>query len=224
MIGWGILSLTFFLFTFYGLSKKRSLSVSEDKKWPFVSVLIAVRNEEENLPYLFKSLEQLDYPSDKLEILFGNDASEDETLLLLENYQSKFQVQLISVEEKEESCGPKGGVLQVLSQQAQGEYLYFTDADVMINPSVIKALVSRKKDLIGAVTVPEKGFWGSYEKIDWLYNFFLVGVLAPYKKTVAIMGNNLMVNAETFRIISGFKNSKIPLVEDYSLLEKNATT
>lgn len=220
MIGWGILSIAFFLFTFYGLTKKRKVLFSESKDWPMVSVLIAVRNEEQNLPQLFQSLEKIDYPTDRLEILFGNDASEDSTVGLLEKYHSQFSVKLISVEEKDKSCGPKGGVLQVLSEYAKGDFLYFTDADVRVNPTVIKELVAINKDLVGAVTVPETGFWGSYEKIDWLYNFFLVGVMAPYKQTVAIMGNNLMVKTAVFKQVSGFKNCKIPLVEDYSLLKK----
>ena len=47
--------------------------------WPTVSVLIAARNEVKFLPRLLASLEQLEYPNEKIEFLIIDDASEDQT-------------------------------------------------------------------------------------------------------------------------------------------------
>ena len=46
---------------------------------PFVSVLIAARNEEDNLADCLESILAVDYPKDRFEILVGDDKSEDQT-------------------------------------------------------------------------------------------------------------------------------------------------
>ncbi len=46
---------------------------------PVVSILVAARNEEQNIIRCLQALTELDYPAYKLEILVGNDASEDKT-------------------------------------------------------------------------------------------------------------------------------------------------
>ena len=55
------------------LSLKRVNYLSE--KTPKVSVLLAVRNEEENILRCLEALEDMDYPKNKIEILIGNDRS-----------------------------------------------------------------------------------------------------------------------------------------------------
>ena len=44
---------------------------------PFISVLIAARNEEDNLADCLESILAVDYPKDRFEILVGDDKSED---------------------------------------------------------------------------------------------------------------------------------------------------
>ena len=52
--------------------------------WPCVSILVAARNEEANLPRCLASLRALDYPAHLLEILVGDDASTDGTRAVAE--------------------------------------------------------------------------------------------------------------------------------------------
>ena len=50
-----------------------------EENYPKVSVLVAARDEGEDLPKLLKSMESLDYPVEKLEILVADDQSQDHT-------------------------------------------------------------------------------------------------------------------------------------------------
>ena len=54
-----------------------------------ISVLIAVRNEENTIERCLESLNNQDYPDDRIEILIGNDMSEDSTLEILKEYEKK---------------------------------------------------------------------------------------------------------------------------------------
>ncbi|MGZ5244841.1 MAG: glycosyltransferase [Bacteroidia bacterium] len=53
--------------------------MDNNDKLPFVSVLVAARNEEENILKCLESLSKLNYPYDKFEVLIGDDGSTDKT-------------------------------------------------------------------------------------------------------------------------------------------------
>ncbi|MBW8051052.1 MAG: glycosyltransferase, partial [Cytophagales bacterium] len=55
-------------------------------KFPFVSILIAARNEQDNIIDCLSALEHLTWPKEKFEVLIGNDHSEDNTKTLVEDY------------------------------------------------------------------------------------------------------------------------------------------
>ncbi|HOY94590.1 MAG TPA: glycosyltransferase family 2 protein, partial [Catalimonadaceae bacterium] len=67
------------------LSRKNEDEANRQQNWnftgepPSVSVLIACRNEEKNLPSLLSQLAQQNYPSEKTEFILINDHSEDGT-------------------------------------------------------------------------------------------------------------------------------------------------
>ena len=44
---------------------------NEGTDWPYVSVMVAMRNEEENVDRCLNALRNIDYPAGKLEILIG---------------------------------------------------------------------------------------------------------------------------------------------------------
>ena len=56
-----------------------------NKKTPFISIIIAAKNESKNLLTLFLSLKNQTYPKNKYEIIIVNDKSHDNTLEILQN-------------------------------------------------------------------------------------------------------------------------------------------
>ena len=69
-----------FLFSLFliilGMGILRNWKITEVKELNY-SIIIACRNEEKNLPELFNSLINLDYPMEKFEIIIVDDASTD---------------------------------------------------------------------------------------------------------------------------------------------------
>src|SRR5574343_664036 len=71
-----------------------------DEELPRISVLIAARNEEQNILRCLQSVAQLNYPSDKIQVLVGNDQSEDDTKMLIQNFiKDKHQFALVNITE-----------------------------------------------------------------------------------------------------------------------------
>ena len=56
------------------------------------TVIIPFRNEEKALPSLLKSIQTLKYPYELFEILFVDDASEDDSIEIIEKYLDKLSI------------------------------------------------------------------------------------------------------------------------------------
>lgn len=111
---------------------------------PFVSVIIPVHNRPEEIEACLMSLNHLDYPDDKLEVIVVDDASDDGTADVVE----LFDVKLISSTENRQapSCRNLG------AESAKGELLAFLDSDCTVSSSWLKELVPAFRDAeVGAV-------------------------------------------------------------------------
>ncbi|MDX2430950.1 MAG: glycosyltransferase [Bacteroides sp.] len=113
---------------------------------PSLSVLIAAYNEEEVIEEKIQSVLQSDYPTQKLEILVGSDNSSDRTneiLFKLEKENQQVKVRIL----KERTGKPQ--VINLLAEQATGEILVITDANVILDPSSLSILAAsfRNKDI-----------------------------------------------------------------------------
>ena len=81
----------FLFFIISGLFRHNILPAKDDpnEELPLASVVIAARNEEENLPALLKDLIEQSYPLDKTEVIIVNDRSTDRTKEILERASKK---------------------------------------------------------------------------------------------------------------------------------------
>jgi cellulose synthase/poly-beta-1,6-N-acetylglucosamine synthase-like glycosyltransferase len=129
--------------------KENEIRFDPEENLPFVSVILSVYNEEQLIREKLRSVFTTSYPADKFELLVGSDGSTDQTNNIL---------RLFSVEEPafrffpyEERTG-KGNVINRLREEAKGEILIFTDADIMFSKDLIYKLVRHfKNDSIGVV-------------------------------------------------------------------------
>lgn len=111
-----------------------------------VSVIIAAYNAEK---YLVETLDSVTQQSmDEYEVIVVNDGSTDSTQEILESYQEKIPfLRLIN----KENGGPSSARNAALDI-AQGEYIYFFDADDILETDALECLydtaVSNKADLV----------------------------------------------------------------------------
>jgi cellulose synthase/poly-beta-1,6-N-acetylglucosamine synthase-like glycosyltransferase len=114
---------------------------------PKVSIIIAARNEEANLPAKLENLRLLNYPQDCLQIVIASDGSTDRTASILRE-QIPYIVPVIL----DESNG-KGFTLNEAAKRVTGEIFVFLDTRQSVEPNAILELVSCFADpAIGAVS------------------------------------------------------------------------
>ena len=101
-----------------------------------VSIVIAARNEEANLPRKFENLRLLKYPQQLLQIVVVSDGSKDGTARILREQDSNVVAVLL-----DESKG-KASALNEAVRRATGEILVFLDARQYVEPDAISELVA----------------------------------------------------------------------------------
>ncbi|MFN3848030.1 MAG: glycosyltransferase [Spirosomataceae bacterium] len=199
-----------------------------------VSVLIAARNEEENILDLLQSIENLSYPKDYLQILIGNDNSTDKTESIIREFiAEKPHYQLINITTNLSSLSGdgKGGILKgkanVLAQlahHAKGDYFFYTDADIELPTDWVQAMLKYfEGNSVGVVTgvtiVKGNNWFEACQALEWLSALYFIKRLADYKIPATGMGNNMAVLAEAYRAVGGYEKIGFSIVEDYAIFK-----
>lgn len=131
-----ILSLIHFIWIFWQWMIIRQLAnrkVNLQNEFPSISIVIAARNEIENLKTLIPRLKSLEYSGD-WEVIIVSDASDDGSLDFLNSETQTFQrLKVIeqSSSEHETSTAPKKSALDKAIKAARYDYVLQTDADCL---------------------------------------------------------------------------------------------
>jgi glycosyltransferase involved in cell wall biosynthesis len=119
----------------------RDVAPLDPIEWPRVSVVIAARNEARNIEEALQSVLNQDYP--QLEIIVADDRSTDDTGRLLDLMAaSDARLRPLHITGLPPGWLGKNHALDTGARHATGEFLLFTDADIIMHPTAIRRAVS----------------------------------------------------------------------------------
>ena len=150
---WGGLLIIGYVYAGYPIllwiiTRWRGRGVIQRDITPPVTLVISAFNEEQIIGKKILNALKLDYPSDQLEILVVSDASSDATEAIVRSFAER-GVKLIRMLERR---GKTAG-LNVAVQEARGEIIVFSDANIIYRREVIRKLVRNFADpRVGCVT------------------------------------------------------------------------
>ncbi len=119
---------------------------------PRVSVIVPAKNESKKIHASLRSLLAQDYPN--LELIVINDRSDDETGNIINSLAKEdARLKVIHISELPQGWLGKNHANQRGFEQASGEYLLFTDADILFAPQTISktvgyALANRARHIV----------------------------------------------------------------------------
>jgi glycosyltransferase involved in cell wall biosynthesis len=126
------------------VSALRDVSPDVSADPPRVSIIVAARNEQRNLKEALQSLLRLSYPN--YELIAVDDRSDDDTGFILDRVAAKNnRLKVIHVDVLPPGWLGKNHALWIGSQPASGEILLFTDADIVMERSVVNRAVEFMK-------------------------------------------------------------------------------
>lgn len=194
--------------------------------YPFVSILLAVRNEEKVLANCLDTLLYQDLPTSNYEIIIGNDGSTDDTLNILEAYSKKYRnIKVFTIENRLNNLKGKANVLAHLAREAKGKTFLFTDADMSLPPSWITSMLSLVKESTGiangfSVPRPNGKIFSDLQTIDWLMAQNQLSLLEKFSIPVTAMGNNLLVTRQAYNSVGGYEKIGFSVTEDFHLFRQ----
>jgi cellulose synthase/poly-beta-1,6-N-acetylglucosamine synthase-like glycosyltransferase len=193
--------------------------------FPKVSVLVAARNEEKNILTCLQALEQLDYPKEKLQILIGNDSSEDNTASFVEHFiKDKSNYKLFHITRGLGSARAKANVLAQLAHEASGDFFFYTDADIQVSRQWVKSMLAACDEhtgIINGVTLIDgERFFDKMQAIDWCFGLAMIKVLEFFRIPVSAMGNNMMLRREAYFATGGYENMPATIIEDLAIFRQ----
>ena len=188
-----------------------------------ISVLIPARNEEKTLPHLLSDLAQ-DKNGIK-EILIYDDESTDATALIVERQaQLDKRIRLLKSKPLPNDWLGKNHACYQLSQEANGEYYLFLDADVRLHTAFISEMLGRLQNesakllsVFPKQTMQSLGEWLSVP----LMNQILLSLLplplvrkAKQSSLAAANGQFMLFESKTYTQLQPHQHLKSEKVED----------
>lgn len=195
----------------HALTVLASVLVEDDHPLPTVSIVIPARNEERNLQQALESVLALDYPD--LEIIVVNDRSTDDTGAILEKIAERdARLAVVTIDDLPAGWIGKPHALHVGAQQARGEFILFTDADIVFNPTALrKAMAHVLAHQFDHVTVIPQGTMPGFflKAFSATFGIFMFIIFKPWKarnpRSRCYMGVGAfnLIRASAYRAMGG---------------------
>ncbi|MBD1850776.1 glycosyltransferase family 2 protein [Leptolyngbya sp. FACHB-711] len=135
------------------LPPAKLLSSDDPEACPYVSMLVAAKNEEAVIGSLVKDLCSLDYPSSRYDLWIIDDNSTDRTPQVLEKLAQDYP-QLHVVRRSANAGGGKSGALNEVWELTQGDIIAVFDADAQVPKELLRRVAPLfDRETIGAVQV-----------------------------------------------------------------------
>jgi len=189
-----------------------------------VSVIVACRDEEINLPMLLNDLVSQDYPVELYEVIVVDDHSIDNTGTIASSFYINESFRAL----RNKGIGKKSALRTGIAA-SKGDIILTTDGDCRLNSRWISSMASfwteHKPDLIiGPVYhIKRPGLLAKFEELEFLSLQGVTAGTAGAGNPVMCNGANLAFTAETYKKYSDDLHGEIASGDDIFLLHRIKT-
>ena len=111
-------------------------SKTSKNTYPFVTIVVIGRNESDNLDATFKAIYNMDYPLSRLEVLYVDTNSSDQSVEVARKYTPRVF--------EEHSSWPSSGLARNRGvMESNYDIVHFVDGDIAIDPNYLKKAVKK---------------------------------------------------------------------------------
>ncbi|WP_404785708.1 glycosyltransferase [Altericista sp. CCNU0014] len=146
---------------------------------PFVSLVVAAKDEEAVIAALVEKLCALEYPTTRYELWVVDDNSSDRTPILLAELSQRYP-NLHWLRRSLDAAGGKSGALNQVLPLLEGDFIGVFDADAQVSGDLLRAVLPYfDPDEVGAVQVrkaianADVNFWTKGQSAEMIFDSFL---------------------------------------------------
>jgi 1,2-diacylglycerol 3-beta-glucosyltransferase len=152
---------------------------SPAEAYPFVSLVVAAKDEEAVITALVEKLCALEYPATRYELWVVDDNSSDRTPILLTELSQRYP-NLHWLRRSLDAVGGKSGALNQVLPLLKGDFIGVFDADAQVSNDLLRAVLPYfEPDEVGAVQVRKAianasvNFWTKGQSVEMIFDSFL---------------------------------------------------
>lgn len=210
IIFWIIFAVIFYTFLGYGIilyilvklfrkEARKKIDINEDDL-PTVSVIIAAYNEEDFIKEKLKNLRNLEYPINKMQLIFITDGSNDRTYDILSKEKD------IKLYHQSERKGKTAAINRIMPL-IKNKISIFNDANTLINKEAVINIVRHfiNDPQVGAVAGEKRIQTSEYDTASsagegfyWRYESFLKKYDAQLNSVVGAAGELFAIRTELY--------------------------
>ncbi len=199
---WSLTALLAFTYLGYGplvalLSKfNRKKNLTDSAELPAITLLVAAYNEADWVEAKLRNCRELNYPPEKLTLLFVTDGSDDGTPELLRRHPD------VLVFHRPERAGKTAAVNRVMPF-VKTPLTVFTDMNALLNPDSLRLMVRHFADasvgcVAGEKRVASRNAAGAGESLYWRYESQMKRWDSDFYSTVGAAGELFAIRTELF--------------------------
>ena len=223
-IVFGVAIVHSLIFIFLYLTfKKVEVKTFPDNQLTF-SILIPVRNERENIENLLSDISNLDFPTERYEVIVVDDNSRDGTEEVVKSFVANFDLKYVWLSNNKKG---KKAALEMGINSAKNNIILTTDGDCRVQTGWLSsfdlAFGDQTKLVVGPVKMESRNLFGSLQSVDFRILIGYAASLVKLGKPSMSNGANLAYRREVFTEVNGYEgNSEVPTGDDEFLLLKVA--
>ena len=183
--------------------------------WPYVSLLVAAKNEEAVIGNLVKNLCSLEYPEDRYEVWIVDDNSTDTTPQLLAGLAREHD-QLRVLRRDSQASGGKSGALNQVLPLSKGEIVAVFDADAIVEADLLVRVIPLfQREKVGAVQVRKaianknENFWTKGQMVEMAVDTFFQQQRTVIGGIGELRGNGQFVRRKALNSCGGWNEETI---------------
>jgi glycosyltransferase involved in cell wall biosynthesis len=192
-----------------------------------ISILIPVRNEQDNILTLLQSIYDQDYID--YEVIILDDGSDDATYSICEQFASKHhQFRIIKGKKLPHDWLGKNYACHQLAEEAKGDYFLFLDADEKVNDTLLNSAIHRMRlynlGLLSLFTNQQMDTFGEKSVVPLMHyillNLLPLRLVYLFKNSTVAAANGqfMLFDAEIYRKNEWHKQVKDRVVEDVEIM------
>jgi len=182
----------------------------------FISIIVPVRNEIQNIPELIHCLENQTYPFKNFEVIVVDDSSQDGTYEKLHEISlgSNLNLKVLQLPASYDlHFSPKKSAITFGIERALGEIILMTDGDVQMGKYWIQSYAdffskSDIKMISGPVMMTSSTFLEEIQSIEFASLIGTGAAMLYFNKPTMCNGANLAFRKDVFYRVNGYEDNK----------------
>ncbi len=203
------------------------LDYQRTQKLQMISVLVALRDEQDSVADCVTSLLRQDYPPELLEIILVNDRSRDRTPEIIRSFALESEhIKTIDIQHGIPGLSGKANAIAQAMAYCRGDLILVTDGDCRVPESWARAHASYYADdvgLVGGFTLLDQprdrtSLFGRVQSLDWAYLLSIGSGAIGLGKPLSVLGNNFSFRKSAYEEVGGYRKMGFTIIEDFALM------